>query len=145
MARLKSPLHAFFFEAKGAAALEFAILSPIFLLFGIGMIAYAIYFGAAHSVQQLAADAARISIAGLTTGERSSLVGAFINNNASAYVLIERQGLSYAIAPSTTDPGEYRVTLNYDASSLPIWNLYPPLPLPNHVISYSSLIRLGGT
>lgn len=132
-------------DTSGAAALEFAILCPIFLLLTMGMIAYAIYFGAAHSVQQLAADAARVSIAGLSATERSSLVGTFLNNNAAGYVLIDRQNLTYAIAPSTTDPSEYSVTLSYNSSTLPIWNLNLPLPLPNQTITYSSVIRLGGT
>jgi len=38
---------------------------------------------------------------------------------------------------------EYSVTLRYDATALPIWNLLP-LPLPSHTITYTSLIRLGG-
>ena len=130
---------------SGAAALEFAILTPMFLLMTTGMIAYAIYFGAAHSVQQLAADAARTSIAGLTTTERNSLVTSFISNNASGYVLIDPQYLTSTVAPKANDPTEYSVTLSYNASTLPIWNLYVPLPLPSHTITYSSVIRLGGT
>ena len=82
---------AYYADSSGAAALEFAILCPVFLLLAIGMIAYAIYFGAAHSVQQLAADAARVSIGGLSTTERSTLVGTFLDNNAGGYVLIDRK------------------------------------------------------
>jgi len=135
----------YYVDDAGAAALEFAILTPVFLLLTTGMIAYAIYFGAAHSVQQLAADAARTSIAGLTATERNSLVTTFISNNAGGYVLIDPQHLSSTVASSANDPTEYSVTLTYDASSLPIWNLYVPLPLPSHTITYSSVIRLGGT
>mgnify|MGYP001544146481 CR=1 FL=1 len=90
-------------------------------------------------------DAARVSIAGLSPSERNALVGAFIDKDADDYVLLDRQDLTYAVGPNTADPSEYRVTLNYDASSLPIWNLYLPLPLPSRTIRYSSLIRLGGT
>jgi Flp pilus assembly protein TadG len=144
MSRAKLSARVFATDCTGAAALEFAILSPLFILLVCGMMAYAIYFGAAHSVQQLAADAARTSIAGLSTAERNSLVGQFINNNASGYIFIDRTGLTYRIAPRANDANEYSVTLNYDASTLPIWNLYPPLPLPSHTITYSSLIRLGG-
>jgi Flp pilus assembly protein TadG len=131
-------------DEGGAAALEFAILAPVFILFGTGMIAYAIYYGAAHSLQQLAADAARTTIAGLSTSERQALVSAFLDNNADGYVLIDRQALSYTLGPSPSDPDEYRVTLRYDADSLPIWNLYLPLPLPSRTITFSSSIRLGG-
>ena len=128
----------------GAAALEFAILAPVFLLMAVGLLAYGIYFGAAHSVQQLAADAARTSVAGLTADERASLVASFVANNADGYPLLDRQALSYTVGPEPGDADEYRVTLSYDASDLPIWDLYPPLPLPGRTITYSSVIRLGG-
>jgi Flp pilus assembly protein TadG len=131
-------------DNRGAAALEFAILAPICLLFMAGMLAYGIYFGAAHSLQQLAADAARTSVAGLDAAERGNLVASFLDHNADGYALIERANLSYEIGPKPNDPDEYRVILHYDASNLPIWNLYPPLPLPSSTITYTSVVRLGG-
>jgi Flp pilus assembly protein TadG len=143
--RISPPARSIAADENGAAALEFAILAPVYLLFVAGMLAYGIYFGAAHSLQQLAADAARTSIAGLSDSERSSLVAQFLDNNADGYVLIDRHDLSYAVGPSASDPDEYSVTLRFDASGLPIWNLYPPLPLPSRTITYSSTIRLGGT
>jgi len=132
-------------KSDGAAALEFAILAPVFLLFASGLLAYGIYFGAAQSVEQLAADAARTSIAGLTNTERATLVGNFLANNAGSYLLIDPEAVHYTVGPQPSDATEYRVTLNYDASNLPIWNLYVPLPLPSRTISYASVIRLGGT
>jgi len=45
-------------DAAGTSAVEFAMLAPIFVLLLPGMVAYGIYFGASHSVQQIAADAA---------------------------------------------------------------------------------------
>jgi len=133
-------------DNRGAAALEFAILAPVCLLFMVGMLAYGIYFGAAHSLQQLAADAARTSVAGLDPAERQSLVAGFLDRNADDYMLIGRAGLSYEIGPKPNDPDEYRVTLHYNAAKLPIWNLYPPLPLPlpSPIITYVSVVRLGG-
>lgn len=129
----------------GAAAVEFAILTPVFLLMLFGMLAYGIYFGAAHSVQQLAADAARTSIAGLTPSERDTLVAGFIARNAGDYVLIDPGRLSVAIGDKPDDPDQYRVTVSYDASALPIWNLDVPLPVPGRTISFSSVVRRGGT
>jgi len=128
----------------GAAAVEFAILTPVFLLLLTGMVAYAIYFGAVHSVQQIAADAARTSIAGLDEEERNALVQEFIEANAGQYPLIESNELTFEIGDSEADPNQYQVTIRYDASDLPIWNLYLPLPLPSRTITYASTIRLGG-
>ena len=134
----------FLTDNNGAAAIEFAILTPVYLLLMTGMLAYGIYFGAAHAVQQLAADAARTAIAGVNTSERNSLVKTYLDNNASAYMLIDPDLLTYTIGDSPMDPNQYRVQLTYDASQLPIWNLYPPLPLPSKQISYGATIRQGG-
>ncbi|MET3927206.1 TadE/TadG family type IV pilus assembly protein [Devosia sp. 2618] len=131
-------------DTRGTAAIEFAILTPVFLLMLTGMLAYGIYFGAAHSLQQLSADAARTAIAGLNTAERNRLVGAFLADNAGSYALIDPSRLKVTIGDKPGDSDLYRVTLVYDASQLPIWNLYPPLPLPSQTITYSSTIRRGG-
>ena len=133
-----------FRDSRGTSAVEFAILTPVFLLLITGMLAYGIYFGAAHSLQQLAADAARTSIAGLNQTERNTLVRAFLDANAGDYMLIERNRLTFAIGDDPSDLTQYRVVLRYDAIELPIWNLYPPLPLPSPQIAYSSTIRRGG-
>lgn len=129
---------------NGTSAVEFAILTPVFLLMLMGMLAYGIYFGAAHSLQQLAADAARTAIAGLNLAERNRLVKAYLDANADTYGLIDRKRLNVVIGDKPGDPDHYRVTLVYDASALPIWNLYLPLPLPSKTIAYSSTIRRGG-
>ena len=39
---------------------------------------------------------------------------------------------------------QYRVTISYDAVELPIWNLYPPLPLPSRFLVQGATIRQGG-
>lgn len=131
-------------DSSGTSAVEFAILMPVFLLLLTGMLAYGIYFGAAHSLQQLAADAARTAIAGLDEDERNELVGDFLAANADSYALIDADRLTATIGDKPGDPDHYRVVLTYDASDLPIWNLYPPLPLPSQQIAYSSTIRRGG-
>jgi Flp pilus assembly protein TadG len=131
-------------DTRGSSAVEFALLTPVFLLMLTGMLAYGIYFGAAHSLQQLAADAARTAIAGLNQTERDLFVQRFLDTNAGDYMLIDRDRLSFSIGDKPDDPNQYHVTLSYDATQLPIWNLYPPLPLPSDQIAVSSTIRRGG-
>lgn len=126
----------------GASAVEFAIIAPVFILMIVGVLAYGIYFGAANSVQQIAADAARTSIAGLSATERNTLVAAFIENNAGGYVFIDPEEVDFSIGDDAADPNQYKVTVTYDASQLPIWAL--PVPMPGKIISYTSTIRLGG-
>ena len=131
-------------DEAGASAVEFALLTPVFLLLVLGALAYGIYFGAAHSVQQLAADAARAAVAGLSDPERTALATEFIAANGSAYPLLDPARLTLAAVPSTADTNQFLVRLSYDASQLPIWNLYPPIPLPSTTIVYASTIRHGG-
>lgn len=129
---------------SGAAAVEFAILLPVYLFFLLGMIAYGIYFGAAHSVQQLSADAARTAIAGLSAEERQALAQQFIERNADGYLFIDRHKLAVEISDSTVDESQFDVTLSYDATDLPIWGLWERLPMPSRTILRRSTIRMGG-
>lgn len=131
-------------DTRATSAIEFAILTPVFLLMLTGMMAYGIYFGAANSIQQLTADAARTAIAGINEAERNQLVRSFLANNAGDYLLIDKNRVSFSIGDKPNDPNQYRVTVHYDASQLPIWNLYLPLPLPSPRITYTSVIRRGG-
>lgn len=134
----------FFRDTDGGAAVEFAILAPVYILMLAGMLAYGLYFGAAHSLQQLAADAARVSISGLDSAERDRLVGAYLDRHAGSYMLLDRRFLTYAIGDDPADMTQYRVVLRYDAIELPIWNLYPPLPMPSRFMVYGATIRQGG-
>lgn len=129
---------------RGSSAVEFAILTPAFFLLLAGMMAYGIYLGAAISLQQLAADSARTAIAGLSEAERNRLVRAYLDHHARGYPLIDRARLRSAIGDHPDDPSQYSVQLRYDASLLPIWNLYPPLPLPSQQMTAGATIRQGG-
>lgn len=131
-------------DIRGAAVIEFAILTPVFLLMLTGMLAYGIYFGAAHALQQLAADAARTAIAGINVAEGRRLAADYLSRNAATYMLIDPQRLDFNIAVAPDNPDQYRIELRYDAGDLPIWNLYPPLPLPNRQIVHGATIRRGG-
>lgn len=134
----------FWRDRGGGAAIEFAILAPVYLLMLTGMLAYGLYFGVAHSLQQLAADAARIAIAGIDEAERNALVGTYLDQHAGSYMLIDRDFLTFTIGDDPEDPTQYSVVLRYDAAELPIWNLYPPLPLPSRYLAHGATIRQGG-
>jgi Flp pilus assembly protein TadG len=129
---------------KASSAVEFALLTPAFLFLLFAMLAYGIYLGAAISLQQLAADSARLSIAGLSEAERNRLVAAYLDRHTRSYPLIDRARLGSTIGDNPDDPTQYTVQLRYDASLLPIWNLYPPLPLPSKQMRAGATIRQGG-
>lgn len=134
----------FMADRRGAAALEFALVAPVLLLLLFGMVAYGIYIGASHSVQQLAADAARVSIAGLDNAERTQLASRYIEENSDGYLFLKASALKVSVGPGTVDANQFKVAVDMDARELPIWNLYVPLPLPEPVITRASTIRIGG-
>ncbi|MEI5677645.1 pilus assembly protein [Mesorhizobium sp. CGMCC 1.15528] len=131
-------------DRKGTSAVEFALLAPVFIMLFLGMAAYAIYFGASHSVQQLAADAARTAIAGLSATERSTLATNFIRLNAAGYPFVDPKKVTVNTRDSAADGSQFIVAVQYDASTLPIWKLFKGLPLPGMTISRQSTIRVGG-
>lgn len=129
---------------KGSAAVEFAILSPIYLMFLFGIIAYGIYLGAAHSVQQLASEAARLSVAGLHEAERRDMALSFIASHARGYGLVDPEKLQISVVDSADDGTRFVVDLRYDARHLPIWNLFDGVVLPSTTIERRSTVRIGG-
>jgi Flp pilus assembly protein TadG len=131
-------------DQKGTSAVEFALLAPIFIMLFLGMAAYGIYFGASHSVQQLAADAARTAVAGLNATERSTLATNFISRNASGYPFVDPKKVTVEARDSAADGSQFVVAVKYDASTLPIWKLFKGLPMPGMTISRQSTIRVGG-
>lgn len=137
-------LHGFRTDVSATSAIEFAILAPIFLLFLMGLIAYGVYFGASHSVQQIAADAARTAIAGQSAAERQMIVSNFVNANAAGYPFINLARLTVSAHDSASDSNQFDVAVSYDARNLPIWNLLPDLAMPGTVIVFRSTIRVGG-
>lgn len=131
-------------DRRGATAVEFAIVAPVFILLMLGMVAYAIYFGASHSIQQIAADAARTAVAGLDTAERRSLATRFVERNADRYAFVDVAHLNLVVEDSPADPNQFVVELSYDARDLPIWNLLADLPLPATTIAHRATVRIGG-
>jgi Flp pilus assembly protein TadG len=131
-------------DTAGTSAVVFAMLAPLFIVLLLGIVAYGIYFGASHSVQQIAADAARTAIAGLNQSERQTLVSDFIAHDVSGYPFVDPNKLTVSAQDSAADGSQFIVSVSYDARNLPIWNLFPQLPLPGTTIQRQSTIRVGG-
>ncbi|WP_233024545.1 TadE/TadG family type IV pilus assembly protein [Rhodopseudomonas boonkerdii] len=127
----------------GSSAVEFAMLLPLFLTIVFGIVVFGSYLAIIHGVQQLAAEAARSSVAGMTETERSSLASAYVANNATTYPLIDPAKLTTAAATSSSNANVFVVTVNYDASSMFIYTL-PFVPKPTTLITRSASIPYGG-
>lgn len=129
-------------STRGTSAVEFALLSPLYFLLMAGIAAYGLYLGTSHSLQQIAADAARAAIAGLSADERQDIALRYVAANAGTYPFIEARHLTVGVGDG--DAGRFVVSLDYDARSLPIWNLFDGLPLPQVTIVRRAAIRIGG-
>ena len=128
----------------GAIAVEFAILAPVFLMLVFGIIMYGSYLAVVHGVQQLAAEAARSSVAGLSESERRTLANAYVTGNAATYPLIMPAHLTVTAATSASDANVFVVTVNYDASNMFIYALPSFVPRPPGTIARSAAIPRGG-
>jgi Flp pilus assembly protein TadG len=126
-------------ERRGTAIIEFAIMLPVLIALLAGMISYGLYFGAAHSVQQLAADAARHSIAGETLSERQTMVNSYVSANGPSYFLVRAERLSEVSATAEAG-GRLRVRISYNATWLPIFGFAKFIPMPPSTITRDCVI-----
>lgn len=128
---------------RGSSAVEFAMVLPMFLTLVFGIVVFGSYLSVIHGVQQLAAEAARSSVAGLSEAERGSIATSFVAANANTYPMIDSSKLAVSAATSPSNANVFVVTVNYDASSLFIYAL-PFVPLPPKNIIRSAMIPYGG-
>ena len=129
---------------KGAAAVEFALVFPVALLFLCGLLAYGVYFGAAHSVQQLAADAARASVSGLSDAERSLIATAHVAASGTRYPFLRSDRLSVTAQALAADQTQFEVRVAFNSEDLPIWALSGLVPLPDKTIARVAIVKRGG-
>lgn len=141
---MKHRLKIFSAARDGAIAVEFAIIAPVFLMIVFGIVMYGSYLAVIHGVQQLAAEAARSSIAGLNESERSSLANAYVTGNVKSYPLIDPARLTVNAATSGSDANVFIVSVNYDASGMFIYSLPTFVPVPPSSVVRSAAIPRGG-
>lgn len=128
---------------KGTAAVEFAIIAPLFLLVVFSIISYGLYLSTANTIEQMAADAARTAVAGLNETERQALATRYIETTTSAHPFLDRTKLAVSVKDDLANKNQFTVSLSYDAGSLPIWTLFS-FALPEPDIRRYATIRLGG-
>jgi Flp pilus assembly protein TadG len=119
------------------------MILPVFLTIVFGIVVFGSYLAVVHGVQQLAAEAARSSIAGLSEAERSSIASAYVTANAGTYPLINAAQLSVTAATSASNANVFVVTVNYNASGMFIYSL-PFVPMPPSQVVRSAAIPYGG-
>jgi Flp pilus assembly protein TadG len=126
---------------RGVSVVEFALLAPIFISLLFGMLAYGQYFYLSHSVQQIANNAARATIAGLNDTERRSIATDAVAQEGQAQGSLIAARLA---VPTVYDKNGYTtVIVRYDASNIALLRS-GLLPTPGTMIERRALIRNGG-
>jgi len=110
----------------------------------LGTLFYGMYFAAAHSVQELAADAARASVAGLNTSERQQIVTSYVAGSSGNYLLLREADVTASGQPHAGDPLRFDVTVRVASSNLPAGMLDKLFPVPSTTIERTAVVRIGG-
>lgn len=123
----------------GAAAIEFAIVGPFFLLLVVGMIVYGGWLWMAHSVQAAVSEGARAAVAGLDPAEREQLARDGVEGH------LRNLGLRGADASVETsvDGRFFRVVVAYDAAHYSLMALAPLTVSPPKVIRRAAVIQIN--
>jgi Flp pilus assembly protein TadG len=126
-------------DARGAVLVEAAIALPILITLLLGIVTYAAWFMAAHSLQEAANDAARAALAGIDGDERQQLVDQSVANS-----VIDTGTLNADLVTVTTaqDASYYKVTLRYDAEHSALF-ASALVPLPAGVIRRTAVVQLS--
>jgi len=118
---------------------EVALCLPILIILLIGIIAYGVWLGTASAVQQVANEAARAALAGISSAERGTLVSEAVASGAAGSPLLRADLLHVATAQ---DGAFYSVAVTYDVAQAPLFAA-SPVPLPAGSIRRTSVVKLG--
>lgn len=144
MARLTGNIARLIRSERATSAVEFALISPIFLMVLFGIVVFGSYLTVLHGVQQIAAEAARAAVAGLSNAERVTLAQSNIAANAGSYPMIAPERLQLRAAATDATGNVFAVTVSYDASDMFIFSLPQFVPGPRPTIVRSAAIQRGG-
>lgn len=125
-------------DTRGAVLVEAAIVLPILITLLLGIVTYAGWFMAAHSLQEVANDAARAAIAGLDAGERQALVDKTVAQSVLHAGTLKPELVTVRTA---LDGNYYRVTLSYDVEGSELFQ-NSLVPLPSSTIEREALVEL---
>jgi Flp pilus assembly protein TadG len=126
---------------RGASAVEFAIIGPVFCVLLCGILTWGGYFWMAHAVQQLANDGARVAVGGLDPTERAALAQASLNNEIGTYTFLDRSSATLSVQDNNQ---QLAVQVAYNASRSPFFSMSALIPMPSSIITRKAVSQLGG-
>ena len=129
---------------RASAAVEFALTLPCLVLILFATVGYGIAIATPHSVQQIAAEAARASIAGLSSQDRETLARTFVSQNIAAYPFLDPRKTTVVVSDGSAPEYAFSVAVTIDLTNSFIYQFRNLLPLPSPQITSSAVIRRGG-
>lgn len=126
------------------SAVEFAMVAPVLLLMIFGIIGYGYVLGIYHSIQQVASEAARASVSGVTDAERAQIARAFVTANASSYAFLDPTKVTVTTAQSGPPQQTFSVAVAYDMSGTLFQSLASLVSLPPPTVVRQAVIQRGG-
>jgi len=120
MRRALSSLRRFRRDDGGAVAVEFALVLPLLLTIVFGIICYGQYFAVAHSLQQLAAEAARAAVQEIEPQDRLALAEAVITTAGPRFVFLDPDRIVRVVEVGTGLDPAIAVSLEYDLTGTPL-------------------------
>lgn len=133
-----------FSNESGATAVEFAMVAPIFLVILLGIVSVGYIFGVHHELRQLAAEAARASVAGISNAERESLATGYVSKAIPSYSLLSTRRMTMTTQVRLAPAPSFHVVMTYDLSGTFPYQLGSLLPMPSPRIEKRAVVGLGG-
>jgi Flp pilus assembly protein TadG len=129
----------------GIAALEFAIVAPVFLVILFGIIVYGIYFATWIAITEAASEGARAAVAGISTTERTALATAQVSSFFTNYApMLNASQATVSAGQVSNNPGAFYVNISYNFASYGLSSLSALLPIPPAIPSVTITVSNGG-
>jgi Flp pilus assembly protein TadG len=125
---------------RGTAALEFAIVGPLFLILILNVVIYALYFVAQIAIVAAASEGARASIPGISAAERTTLATSTATSVLQGYAPLVIPSRAIVMARAVpANAGLFQVTVAY---TVPFSSVL--VPLPSTIPSFTATVSTGG-
>lgn len=125
-------------DIRGTAVIEMAIVLPLLLALLLGIISFGDWFYVAHNVQQVANNAARAAIGGMTGSERLQMAVASAKSDMFRTGNLDPNKATVSV---NDDGVSLSVKVLYDASSDPLLHL-SFVSAPSHTIERMASVRM---
>lgn len=125
-------------DARGAALVEAAFALPIVIVLMMAVVSYSYWMLISQSLQQVANDAARASLAGLSRTEREALARTSVSSSIVQSTGLAAEKVATAVSE---DAGYFRIVVSYDGSDNAILT-GTIVPLPSTTISRDAAIAV---